>query len=99
MYSPKTSLITLAGLLLMLCPYAHAQKKPVSPGPPDNRPPVFHDETLTGNGTFSNPLSLADAAVTASKLADGSVTAPKLATATPPAAGLVLTFNGSGLDW
>jgi hypothetical protein len=57
--------------------------------PPDNRPRTYHDETLEGNGTIASPLGLAD----------GAVTAVKLATATPPASGQVLTFNGSGLSW
>jgi hypothetical protein len=86
----------VAGLLLALSPCAQAQK---SASPPDNRPPTYHDETLKGTGAFANPLGLADGAITASKIADGAVTAPKLATTTPPAAGQVLTFDGSMLTW
>lgn len=88
MYSIKYSLIAPLSILLVLCPCARAQKL-ASPGPPDNRPPTYHDDTLKGNGSFASPLGLAD----------GAVTAAKLATTTPPAAGQVLTFNGSGLSW
>jgi hypothetical protein len=61
-------------------------------GPPNqNRPlsSVTHDATLTGDGTTSSPLGIAD----------GGVAAPKLNTQTAPAAGQVLGFDGTNLAW
>ncbi len=50
---------------------------------------VHHDATLTGDGTASSPLGLAD----------GAVTVDKLATADTPAAGEALVYTGSGMEW
>ncbi len=42
---------------------------------------------------------LSDGSVSAGKILDGSVTRPKLATASAPAAGEVLSWTGSAMDW
>lgn len=49
---------------------------------------VTHDATLTGDGTTTAPLGIAN----------GAVTAPKIAAAAP-SAGQLLSFNGTGLAW
>jgi hypothetical protein len=59
---------------------------------------VFHDSTLTGDGTSASPLKIAKGGVGPNKLADGAVTAQKIDAGTP-SAGQVLTFNGTGLAW
>jgi len=50
---------------------------------------VAHDATLTGKGTNVSPLSIAN----------GAVSSTKLDTVNAPQAGQVLSFNGSGLSW
>jgi len=50
---------------------------------------VFHDGTLTGDGTEISPLGLAD----------GAVTAPKLSVTNTAADGDSLTYTPSGLQW
>ncbi|MDQ3181782.1 MAG: hypothetical protein M3Q33_14860 [Acidobacteriota bacterium] len=70
---------------------------------------VATDSTLTGNGTTTAPLGLAnngvstgkiaDGAVNERKIADGAITTSKLATQNAPQSGQVLTFNGTGLSW
>lgn len=54
--------------------------------------------TKIADGGVTNG-KIGNGAVTATKLADGSVAASKLGTANAPAAGQVLTFNGTGLTW
>ena len=49
---------------------------------------VTHNATLTGDGTTTAPLGIAN----------GGVTAPKIAAASP-APGQLLSFNGTGLAW
>lgn len=50
---------------------------------------VEHDATLTGDGTASDPLAVAN----------GANTVPKLSAAVPPSEGQVLGFNGANLAW
>ncbi|MBI2818764.1 MAG: hypothetical protein HYX73_02190 [Acidobacteria bacterium] len=50
---------------------------------------VEHDATLAGDGTASEPLGVAN----------GAISAPKLSAATPPSEGQVLGFNGANLAW
>ncbi|MDQ3132513.1 MAG: hypothetical protein M3Q99_17340 [Acidobacteriota bacterium] len=50
---------------------------------------VAHDATLTGKGTNASPLSIAN----------GAVTSTKLDTVNAPQTGQVLSFNGSALSW
>ncbi|MGV8039986.1 MAG: hypothetical protein AB2L07_07900 [Thermoanaerobaculaceae bacterium] len=59
---------------------------------------VAHDGTLTGDGTSTHPLALANAAVGTAKLADKAVTAAKIATS-GGTSGQVLTVTGSGAAW
>ncbi len=49
---------------------------------------VTHDATLTGDGTTTVPLGIANGSVTAAKIGAPS-----------PAAGQLLSFNGTGLAW
>jgi len=76
---------------------------------PDILTSIFHDATLTGNGTSGSLLGianngvgatqLANNAVTTLKLANSAVTAPKLNTTTTPVVGQFLSFDGSNLVW
>src|SRR5262249_32312884 len=50
---------------------------------------VTHDSTLSGNGTDSSPLGIAN----------GGVSAVKLSTSATPTAGQILGFNGANLAW
>ena len=60
---------------------------------------VFHDVTLTGNGTGGSPLGIAPLGVATNHLANAAVTAPKINTTAAPTSGQVLGFNGSSLVW
>lgn len=63
-------------------------------GPPKQNPnqpmtQVSHDGTLTGTGTSSSPLGVADGAIVTGKLADNAVTSAKVASGQ-----VVKTLNG-----
>ncbi|HEY0376352.1 MAG TPA: hypothetical protein VGC87_05280 [Pyrinomonadaceae bacterium] len=62
-------------------------------------PAVQHNTTLTGQGTASSLLGINPLGVTSAHLANGAVGVTKLSTTNVPAAGKVLTYNGSALTW
>src|SRR5690349_24738 len=77
----------LVGIIMGLLLSGGSSVVAVAPGQPLKE--VSHDATLTGDGTISAPLSIAN----------GGVGVNKLATAASPTRGQVLTFNGTGLSW
>ncbi|NOZ78548.1 MAG: hypothetical protein GXP48_05105 [Acidobacteria bacterium] len=69
---------------------------------------VAHDSTLSGDGTSSSPLGIANGGVTSAALADSSVSSAKIANGAVTTAkisssgasnGQVLKFNGSSVGW
>ena len=80
-----------AGVVLNVFPInTTVQGAPEPPAtPPAALKSVAHNATLTGDGTTTTPLGIAN----------GGVTAPKLSAAAIPTAGQVLGFNGANLAW
>lgn len=87
-----------AGVGMNLLPVSRVvHGAPGDPNPALKR--VEHDATLTGDGTASAPLVVADGGIGTAQLANGAVTAPKLSAAAPPSLGQILGFNGANLAW
>lgn len=65
----------------------------------DGQTSVNSDETLTGDGSSSDPLGVAPGGITASELAEDAVAEPSLSTTNNPSSGQVLSYDGNSLEW
>jgi hypothetical protein len=104
MNSRRPSTILLASIVLAAALVVETPAPPPAP-----LTVVAHDASLAGTGRADAPLAItaggvgashiAAGAVGTNQIAPGAITTAKLASATPSAAGQVLTYTGTAMSW